>query len=114
MFSVNCIQTLKDNDVCLTEAFIRPWLGREFQWNEVYQCKNQKKYCEVGDHGAYKKDMYKCCPETCKDKMPEGNFTERSCRGIGQDDGTCTYPFTSRVEDCSVPGKKNHSILKRI
>lgn len=62
-------------------------------WGPTYTCQNSIDICE-----DWKKDMHRCCPETCQvdENVP---FTEEICNDLNGE-GKCEYPFPAVADDC--------------
>ena len=67
-----------------------------YKWSPAYTCNKSEKYCK-----NWKKDMYRCCPKTCKVDQDEP-FTEDVCKALNASDskGQCVYPFPAEADDC--------------
>ena len=82
---VSCLLAVKDSDLCLANS------GGE--WNEKSTCAENDDKCE-----EYKKDMYRCCPNTCPSDTP---FGQSDCENVDSTKkGKCTYPFKTTAYEC--------------
>ena len=75
----------KDSDICLQEQTNGGW--------DYWKCSSSttSSYCD-----SWKKDIHRCCPETCGLSEP---FTESDCESASGG-GVCIYPNDAQ---CLVP-----------